>query len=1047
MRSKIFLYGSLIFIAICSLAAATCFGYAALGQGTFFKENIILSTPNEEFQYCGDYINFSSEEYKIEEGQLALGDYIVVEPTEKQLFDSGLFTNSIKYKILNANGQDVTSSYNIKENFGRILVNKRKVKVGIKNIDPNDVGSYLGQENLEIGGDGLGSNDEVSATVTKEYIGDAYGFSFELHVYNNLAHKDTSKNYYIDDGSGNTSFPDLDINFDLDDFPPDMELPDLDVLPDLDQLPEISGDGNIQFDGNSSFEFGSNSLSGYEDYKKAIFTFKSTQSGIYHLKGRSFGDYNGTGFDKAPSYDNNGYNPNDFFSYFIKDSLTPCDIEINYTSNVVSSDYDLCPYFYNGDIQQADDISYDLNRDKEGRYSLQCYLYDPQTNLDSINRLITTNDSMLDKEATYSVYVNNVYTKIDASLKERLIEFIYNKGLDTSTLRTFNDSLYKLFKDEYKYNIMAYTGDEGGDPVYDFLTKSKEGSCQNFASSATMLYRALGYPARFVTGFLAPYKTPNVEQTIYGIYAHAWVEVYIIGKGWIPLEYTVGAIESMLGGGNYEDDSNRPDDENATTNGSDEEFDFNEKDPNSDFQIQVQASEPGKYYLRQESYGDYKIDRFSDANIYKVSTNTNPNEFLSKQLKNVGFATKTINFIDNPFIDNKYLSPTYFDNTSKLYSSQNDIYYSDYIKENISIALYPYEYTSDYDYVDALSFMDPADKESESLYYYFVKDNYLEVPKDIENKIYDVINNYAIHFIKKPKTIVQLISNYLGESNLIYNPNATYDLSQLSGPIEDIINGGGIECDSSLIASAATLLLRTFDVPTRLVRGYLYDAKNIDISVINSDNLYFWNEIYLKGHGWVYVDFVSSSGLYNNENTDDDSNNDDEETTSKSLVLGSYSQDIEYDGNYHSIQPVILSGEENLNEGDFVYMYSNVMESNVGSYTADFTYRVYNKNGQDVTDSYNISYEPGSLNIYERTILVYTNSISENYENNKVISSEITFIDNWLDGYTYEGTGATLDKIGSIDSTYVIKAIYNEDGEDVFNNFNITYVYGKLEMI
>ena len=115
MHSKIFLYGSLIFIAICSLAAATCFGYAALGQGTFFKENIILSTPNEEFQYCGDYINFSSEEYKIEEGQLALGDYIVVEPTEKQLFDSGLFTNSIKYKILNANGQDVTSSYNIKE--------------------------------------------------------------------------------------------------------------------------------------------------------------------------------------------------------------------------------------------------------------------------------------------------------------------------------------------------------------------------------------------------------------------------------------------------------------------------------------------------------------------------------------------------------------------------------------------------------------------------------------------------------------------------------------------------------------------------------------------------------------------------------------------------------------------------------------------------------------------------------------------------------------------------------------------------------------------
>ena len=33
------------------------------------------------------------------------------------------------------------------------------------------------------------------------------------------------------------------------------------------------------------------------------------------------------------------------------------------------------------------------------------------------------------------------------------------------------------------------------------------------------------------------------------------------------------------------------------------------------------------------------------------------------------------------------------------------------------------------------------------------------------------------------------------------------------------------------------------------------------------------------------------------------------------------------------------------------------------------------------------------------------------------------------------------------DSSMLIDAGNNEDGEDVFNNFNITYVYGKLEMI
>ena len=71
-----------------------------------------------------------------------------------------------------------------------------------------------------------------------------------------------------------------------------------------------------------------------------------------------------------------------------------------------------------------------------------------------------------------------------------------------------------------------------------FLEESDTGYCVHFASAATVLLRARGIPARYVTGYMfTAEKDRTVEVT--ADQAHAWVEYYHQGKGvWVVLEAT-----------------------------------------------------------------------------------------------------------------------------------------------------------------------------------------------------------------------------------------------------------------------------------------------------------------------------------------------------------------------------------------------------------------------------------------------------------------------------------------------------------------------------
>lgn len=77
-----------------------------------------------------------------------------------------------------------------------------------------------------------------------------------------------------------------------------------------------------------------------------------------------------------------------------------------------------------------------------------------------------------------------------------------------------------------------------------FLTQSDTGYCVHFASSAVVLLRAAGVPARYVSGFLfdaAAGETVTVQQKN----AHAWVEYWTISTGWQVLDPTPAASDEI----------------------------------------------------------------------------------------------------------------------------------------------------------------------------------------------------------------------------------------------------------------------------------------------------------------------------------------------------------------------------------------------------------------------------------------------------------------------------------------------------------------------
>ncbi|HEX5465793.1 MAG TPA: DUF3488 and transglutaminase-like domain-containing protein [Candidatus Limnocylindrales bacterium] len=95
----------------------------------------------------------------------------------------------------------------------------------------------------------------------------------------------------------------------------------------------------------------------------------------------------------------------------------------------------------------------------------------------------------------------------------------------------------------FTYNTDVRDLCPAGDLVDCFL-QVKQGYCEYFASAMTMMLRTQGIPARYVRGYLPGQPTQGGAYEVSRGAAHAWVEVYFPGYGWIRFDPTPGNAEN-----------------------------------------------------------------------------------------------------------------------------------------------------------------------------------------------------------------------------------------------------------------------------------------------------------------------------------------------------------------------------------------------------------------------------------------------------------------------------------------------------------------------
>ena len=91
----------------------------------------------------------------------------------------------------------------------------------------------------------------------------------------------------------------------------------------------------------------------------------------------------------------------------------------------------------------------------------------------------------------------------------------------------------------------------GDNTVDEFLYDTKQGFCEHFASSFTVLMRAAGVPARVVTGYQGGEINPvDNYMVVRQAEAHAWSEVWLGPvRGWVRVDPTAAAFPVRVEGG------------------------------------------------------------------------------------------------------------------------------------------------------------------------------------------------------------------------------------------------------------------------------------------------------------------------------------------------------------------------------------------------------------------------------------------------------------------------------------------------------------------
>ena len=152
-----------------------------------------------------------------------------------------------------------------------------------------------------------------------------------------------------------------------------------------------------------------------------------------------------------------------------------------------------------------------------------------------------------DLKARYTALPPNAIGKAGEGILADVLQRMRVLGVPDDPFDLSQALVAELHSDRFQYVANVQDLNCGTMSVAECFAVFKKGYCEHYATLMTVLLRSHGIPARFVEGFLPGSldQRTGTEQ-IYNSNAHAWVEVWFPGHGWVMFDPTGNNLDRTV---------------------------------------------------------------------------------------------------------------------------------------------------------------------------------------------------------------------------------------------------------------------------------------------------------------------------------------------------------------------------------------------------------------------------------------------------------------------------------------------------------------------
>ncbi|WP_455259377.1 transglutaminase domain-containing protein [Ruminococcus sp.] len=259
-----------------------------------------------------------------------------------------------------------------------------------------------------------------------------------------------------------------------------------------------------------------------------VMTVVTDLNGRIYLKGMSYANYENNKWSVLTDEQANDY-PQDFQAFIMTANYQERSTVTIDTVNKESIVY--TPYYLasiNDTFSPVCDVLVS-NSDKATNYSMSVMPFS-ESELDNFSMDFSS------QVYDYDNFVKNYYLKLPYDTKLAMLKIAEENNLTGVSTQNIPQAVKQFVSHSASYSLNTQKVPDGRDVAEWFLNDAQTGYCMHFANAAAVMLRALGVPARYVTGYCA--NVVDGKATVTSDNAHAWVEYFDERIGWIPLDAT-----------------------------------------------------------------------------------------------------------------------------------------------------------------------------------------------------------------------------------------------------------------------------------------------------------------------------------------------------------------------------------------------------------------------------------------------------------------------------------------------------------------------------